>query len=94
MNDGLKMIPVVNQNGDFGNSHGFGLEVIDVERQHFNQSLVIGDIGLGAMGKERKSQRIDGEMTFDAIGSLVVTKAFGSNAGVADVFNRLGVNQN
>ena len=33
-------------------------------------------------------------MTFDAIGGFVVTKAFGCNAGITSIFNRLGVNQN
>lgn len=44
------------------------------------------------MGKEWKPQRIDGKMAFDAVGALVVTKAFGGNARVASVFDRLGIN--
>lgn len=44
------------------------------------------------MGEEWKSQRINGKMAFDAVGALVVTKAFGSNTRITCVFDRLRIN--
>ena len=38
------MIPVVYQNGNFGTIDRLGFEVVDIEREHFNQAWVIGDI--------------------------------------------------
>jgi len=90
----VEMIPVVYQNGNFGNIDRLCFEVVDIEREHFNQALVIGDIGLGAVSKKGKSQRIHCKMTFDAIGGFVTTKAFGCNTGITSIFNRMGVNQN
>jgi len=61
--------------------------------EHFNQSLVIRDIGTGAVGEEGKAQGIDCQMSLDAVGRFVSTKSFGGNAGIAGVLDRLGVNQ-
>lgn len=44
------------------------------------------------MGKERQSQSINSKMPLDAIGTLVVTKPFRFNAGIASVFYRLRIN--
>ena len=90
--DGLRMITVVYQNCDLGNVHGFDFEISNIEREHFNQSLVVSNIGFSTVSKEGKSQCIDRQMTFDPIGCLVMTKPFRGNAGIAGVLNCLGIN--
>ena len=52
-------------------------------------ALVIGDIGFRAVGKKRKAQRINGEMSFDAVGTFVKAKAFGFNTGIAGILHSL-----
>ncbi len=97
------MIAMIQQNGDFGNVDGFSAKVIQIATQHFNQPLVIRDIGFGAMGKEWKAQSINRKMSLDderfwgrfsapklsPIGAFVMTKAFRLNTGIASVFDRL-----
>jgi len=43
------------------------------------------------MGEKRKAQRIDREMSFDAIGAFVKAEAFGLDTRVAGVLHRLGI---
>ena len=49
---------MVNQDGDLGERDRFPSELINMSTQHLNQSSIICDMRLGAMGKEWKSQRI------------------------------------
>ncbi len=86
------MISVVKQDRNLRNVNGFRPKVIQIAAQQFNQSLVIGNVGLDAMGEEGKPQRINGKMAFDAISAFVVTKPFGGNTGVTSIFDRLRVN--
>lgn len=83
------MIPVVEQNRDFGDVNGFCPEVIQIATEQFNQSLVIRNIRFSAMGEEGKPQSINGKMAFDAVSAFVVTKPFGGNTCVTSVFDRL-----
>ena len=60
--------------------------------QHFEQALVIGDIGFSAVGEKRKTQCIHRKVSFDAIGAFVKAEALGFDTGVAGIFHRLGIN--
>lgn len=72
----LDVIAVVEQDGNLRDVDGFRLEIIDVERQHLNQSSIIGDIGFGAMDEKGKPQCVNGKMPLNAIGRFVETEAF------------------
>ncbi len=88
------MIPVVYQNRNLRKIHRFALEVGDIVREHLNESAIITDVRFGAVGKERKPQAFDCQMTFDAVGCLVMAKPFGGDAGITGVLNCLGVDHN
>ena len=62
--------------------------------QHLNQTLIIGYVGRRAVREERESQRIDGQMTLDAIGRFVEAKALGVDTSVAGILHRLRVDDN
>ena len=49
------VIPVVEQNGNLRDVHGFGAKVIEVVAQQFNQTLVIADIGFRTVSKKRQA---------------------------------------
>ena len=51
----VRVIPVVEQNGNLWDVHGFGAKVIKVVTQQFNQANVIADIGFRAVGKKRQA---------------------------------------
>jgi len=57
--DCFGMITVIYQNCDLGNIHGFGFEIVDIVREHLNQSLVVSDVGFGTVSEEGKPQWID-----------------------------------
>lgn len=76
------MITVVYQNCELGNIHGFGFEIVEILREHLNQSLVVSDIGFGRVSEQGKPQRSDSQMPFDAIRCFVMTKTLGRNAGI------------
>ncbi len=47
---------MIKQNGDFGDVDRLGSKVIQVVAQQFNQALVVGQIGFGAVSKKRQPQ--------------------------------------
>ncbi len=83
------MIPVVEQDGNLWDIDGFGSKVVQVVAQQFNQALVVGHTGFSAVSKKRQSQRIDSKMSFDAIGTFVMTEPFKFDTGIAGIFYRL-----
>ncbi len=85
------VISVVKQNGNLWEIDRLSTKVVFVAAQHFNQPLVIRDIRFRAMGKKRQSQSIDGKMSLNTVGALVMTKPFGFNTGITGVFHRLRV---
>ncbi len=87
------MIAIVQQDGDLWNVDRLGAKIIKVVTQHFEQALVIGDIGFGAVGEKRKTQCIHREVSFDAIGAFVKAEALGLDTGVAGIFHCLGINE-
>lgn len=101
----LWVIAIVQQDGDLWDSDRLGAKVIEVVAQHFDQTLLIGYIGFGAVGEKRKAQRINREMSFDAIGAFVKAEAFGLDTRkailrleystaicrVAGILHRLGI---
>ncbi len=89
LGDGIWVIAMIKQNGDFGDVDRLGSKVIQVVTQQFNQALVVGQIGFGAVSKKRQTQSIDSKMAFDAISTFVMTKPFGLNTGIARIFYRL-----
>jgi len=90
---GLWMIAIVQQDGDLWNIDRLGAKIIEVVTQHFEQALVIGDIGFSAMSEKRKTQCIHRQMSFDAIGAFVQAEALGLDTGVAGILYRLGINE-
>lgn len=58
-------------------------------RQHLDQSRIIGDVGAGTVGEERKAQRIHCQMSFNAIGQFVEAKTFRLVTCIAGVLYRL-----
>lgn len=85
------MIPIVKQDGYLCDVNGFSSEVVEILAQQFNQTLIVGHTSLGAVGKKWQPQCIDGEMSFDAIGVLVMTEPFRLGTGIARIFHRLRV---
>nr|WP_228061166.1 MULTISPECIES: hypothetical protein [unclassified Coleofasciculus] len=43
--------------------------------QHFEQALVIGDIGFSTVGEKRKTQCIHRQMSFNTIGAFVFIRS-------------------
>jgi len=82
------VIAMVNQNGNFGDVHGFGTKVIEVAAQQFNQALVIANIGFRTVSKKRQAQRIDRKVAFDAICAFVMTEPFRLDAGITGILHR------
>ena len=46
------LVTMIYQDGNFGSFQGFGFEVIDVLGEHFNQPLVIRNVGRSAVSFE------------------------------------------
>lgn len=88
----LWVIPMIQQDCNFGNVHGFQAEVIHVVGQHLNQSRIVGDIRSGAVREEGKSQRIHRQMPFDPIRRFVEAKPLRVHTGIARILHRLRVN--
>ena len=89
----VRVIAVVEQNGNLRDIDRFSAKVIEVVTQQFNQALVIRHTRFGAVGKKRQTKSINGEMSFDTIGAFVVAKPLGLDTGVARILDRLRVNQ-
>lgn len=54
-NNGLNMIAMIQQDGDFGTVDRFFFEVVNVGTEHLNEPNIIGYIRWGAMGEEGKA---------------------------------------
>jgi len=63
---------VIYQNCNLGNIHGFGFEIVDIVREHLNQSLVVSDVGFGTVSEGTPVYRQPD--AFDPIRCFVVTK--------------------
>ena len=50
----LWVIAMIQQEGDLGNVHRFCPEVVDIVRQHLNQSRIIGEIRASTVREEWK----------------------------------------
>ncbi len=85
------VIPVVEQNRDFGAVDRLAAKVVEVVAQQFNQTLIVGYTCFGAVREEGQAEGIDGKMSLDAITTLVMAEPFGLNPGIAGVFHRLRV---
>jgi hypothetical protein len=85
------MIAMVKQKGDLRNIHRFAPKIIDMLREHLNQSLIIREIGWGAMGEKRKAQRIDCQVSLDPIGAFVTAKPLRGDGCITGVVYCLGV---
>ena len=72
----LWMVAMVEQNRNLGNVHRLGTEIVEVVCEHLNQTGIVRNICFGTVGKEGKPQRIDCQMSFDAISRLVKAKSF------------------
>lgn len=71
---------------------GKALEIVDVEPQHFKQSLIIRNIRSCAMGKEGKPKCINSQMSINSVRCFVETKSFRVLTRIASIFHRLRVN--
>lgn len=85
----LWMVAMIQQDRNLGNVHRFRAEIVDVVRQHFNESSIIRNVCFRAVRKERKAQRIDCQMPFDTIGRFVKAKSFRLDTRIAGVLHRL-----
>ena len=83
------VITVIQQDRDFRNIHRLRPEVVNVVRQHLNHPRIVRKIGASTVREERKPQRIDGEMSLNAIGRFVEAKAFGLNTRIAGILHSL-----
>ena len=83
------MIPMIQQDRNFRNIDGLGFEIVDVQLQHFQQSVIITHIGRCAMGEEGEPKRINGNMSFNPVGCFVETKSFRLDTGVTRILHRL-----
>ncbi len=82
---------MIEQNRNFGDVDRLAAKVVEVFAQQFNQTLIVGHTRFGAVREEWQTQCIDGEMSLDAISTLVMAEPFGLNPGIAGVFHRLRV---
>lgn len=82
---------MVEQNRNFGNVDRLAAKVVEVVAQQFNQTLIVGHTCFGAVREEWQAERIDGQMSLDAISALVMAEPFGLNPSIAGVFHRLRV---
>lgn len=83
---------MIQQDRNFRNIDGLSLEVVDVQLQHFQQSVIITHIGRRAMGEEGKAKGINGKMPFNPVGRFVETKSFRLDTGVTRILHCLRVN--
>lgn len=51
----LWVIAMIQQDCDFGNVHRFGTEIVDVVRQHLNQSSIVRNICFRTVREEGKA---------------------------------------
>lgn len=54
----------------------FGFKVVDIQREHFNQPLIIRNTRFGAVGEEGETKAIYSQMSFDTVGAFVEAKPF------------------
>ena len=88
------MITVVEQDSNFRDVDWLGTEVVNVLGEHRNETFIIRDVSRCAVCEEWEPQRIDRQMTLDAIGRFVEAKALGVNAGITGILHRLRVDDN
>jgi hypothetical protein len=87
------MIAMVKQKGDLGNIHRLAPKIIDRLREHLNESLIIREIGEGAMGEKRKAQRVNCEVSLNPIGAFVATEAVRFTlGGITSILDDLRIN--
>jgi len=72
--DFVWVVATVEQNCNLWNINGFNAKVIQVVAQQFNQATVVRHTGRSAVGKKRKTQRLDSKMPFNPIGAFVMAE--------------------
>lgn len=85
------MIAVVEQNRRLRQLDRLLSKEVHILAQHLNQTLVIGGVRPGTVGKKRKPQTIDCQVLFNPVGRFVEAKSVGLSTRITRILHRLRV---